>query len=80
MKAIILGGFLGSGKTSIILQLAKYVTETTHTSDKTSTVIIENEIGETGIDDKVLASQGFEVKNLNAGCICCTMVSDLALF
>lgn len=78
MKLIIFGGFLGSGKTSLILSLAHFIIEKTRASDKPGLVIIENEIGETGIDDKVLKTGGFSVKELFSGCICCQLTADLA--
>lgn len=78
MKILILGGFLGSGKTSVILQLAKYVVGKT-TEDATKVVILENEIGEVSIDDKVLSDGGYEVANMFSGCICCTMSGELVI-
>lgn len=76
MKLLILGGFLGSGKTSLILSLAHYLVER-ETGERNKLVIIENEIGEIGIDNKVLNSDGLTVKELFAGCMCCTLASDL---
>ena len=70
MKILLLSGFLGSGKTSALLQLASYLVRTS-TKDGTSVMIIENEIGEVGVDDKVLKAQGLQVKELFAGCPCC---------
>ncbi len=76
MRILLLSGFLGSGKTSALLQLASYLVRT---SDKggTSVMIIENEIGEVGVDDKVLKARGLQVKELFAGCACCTGGADL---
>lgn len=79
MNIIIFGGFLGSGKTSIILSLARFIVEKEKLLGKTKLVIIENEIGETGIDDKVLRSNGYNVKELFSGCICCTLSCDLTI-
>lgn len=76
MNLIIFGGFLGSGKTSLILSLAHYLVEN-QGSVTSDLVIIENEVGEIGIDDKVLKSGGFNVKELFAGCICCQLTADL---
>lgn len=76
MNLIIFGGFLGSGKTSLILSLAHFLVQKESTN-KTNLVIIENEVGEIGIDDKVLKSDGFSVKELFSGCICCQLTSDL---
>lgn len=76
MKMIIIGGFLGAGKTSLVLQMAKYLVggDTEHAS---KVVILENEIGEVSIDDKVLKNGGFEVQTMFSGCVCCTMAGEL---
>jgi G3E family GTPase len=80
MNIIIFGGFLGAGKTSMILSLAAFlVKKERHGTPPADLVIIENEIGETGIDDKVLKSGGYQVRELFAGCICCTLTADLAV-
>ncbi|SMC46777.1 GTP-binding protein [Sporomusa malonica] len=73
MRILLFGGFLGSGKTTTILQVAKYITE-----QKQETVaLIENEIGEAGIDDKLLSDSGLQVRPLFGGCVCCQITSDL---
>lgn len=78
MKVIILGGFLGSGKTSFLLQLSHYLVERYNLSDRQSKlVIIENEISEIGIDNQLLSNSKFTVKNLFSGCICCTSSEQL---
>ena len=78
MRIIILGGFLGSGKTSVLLQLARYlVDKERESSAEFKVAIIENEVGDVGIDDKVLVSEGFSVSNLFAGCACCTLSGEL---
>lgn len=57
----------------MILQAARYIAE-----NKRGTVaVIENEIGETGIDDKVLAAAGLVVRGIFAGCVCCQVTGDL---
>jgi len=76
MKILLLSGFLGSGKTSALLQLASYLVGSSGKGG-TSVMIIENEIGEVGVDDKVLKAQGLQVKELFAGCACCTGGADL---
>lgn len=76
MKLVIFGGFLGSGKTSLILSLAQFLVGTS-VQDQPQLVILENEIGEVGIDQKVLKAGGFAVRELFAGCICCTLSADL---
>ena len=79
MKVIILGGFLGSGKTSVLLQLAEFlVNQSLNAENTTPVVIIENEIGGSGVDNLLLESQGLTVKNLFAGCACCTSSGQLA--
>ena len=54
-KLLIIGGFLGSGKTSVILQLAKYLVGPEPASHA-KVIVLENEIGTVSIDDKTLAS------------------------
>jgi G3E family GTPase len=76
MKLVIFGGFLGSGKTSLILSLARFLAGAGE-QDQPQLVILENEIGEVGIDSEVLQSGGFSVRELFAGCICCTLSADL---
>lgn len=73
MKVIVLGGFLGSGKTSVLLQLAEFlVARSLNNENTTPVVIVENEIGGSGVDNLLLENQGLTVKNLFAGCACCT--------
>jgi G3E family GTPase len=81
MKILLLGGFLGSGKTSILLQLAKHIIAKEGNTGGTTVMIVENEIGDVGVDDKLLKSQGLAVKDLFSGCACCTsggfLLSDI---
>ncbi len=74
MKTIILGGFLGSGKTTVLLQLAKYITAK---PDFPQVVILENEIGEVGVDNEILEGAALAVESVFSGCICCTGAVDL---
>ena len=76
MKMILIGGFLGSGKTSLILQMARYLAGDPE-APASQVVILENEIGEVSIDDKVLKEVGFEVETMFSGCVCCTMSGEL---
>jgi len=78
MKVIILGGFLGSGKTSVLLQLARYIAGDT-SGNSTKVVILENEIGEVSVDDSLLKRNGYQVTNMFSGCVCCTMSGELIL-
>ncbi|UWG96713.1 cobalamin biosynthesis protein P47K [Dehalobacter sp. DCM] len=78
IKVIILGGFLGSGKTSVLIQLAKFLVDFSHGGEnKIEVVIIENEIGSVGVDNLLLDSAELTVKNLFAGCACCTSSAQL---
>ncbi|MGD9209968.1 MAG: GTP-binding protein [Desulfobacteraceae bacterium] len=78
MKAIVLGGFLGSGKTSVLIPMAHYlVKHSKNTKQKINVAIIENEIGEIGIDDQFIRNNGYNVKNLFGGCACCTLAGKL---
>jgi G3E family GTPase len=78
LNVAIFTGFLGSGKTSLLLPLARFLVDGTGREvSKTPVVIIENEIGEVGIDDVVLRAQGLDVRELFGGCICCRMTADL---
>ncbi|EGO62997.1 GTP-binding protein [Acetonema longum] len=73
MRILLFGGFLGSGKTSTILQAARQITEIR----KETVVIIENEVGEAGVDDQLLAGSALQVRPLFGGCVCCQITSDL---
>ena len=74
MKILLVGGFLGSGKTSFILKLAHHMIEDLGIGN---IVILENEIGEISVDDKVLKGAGYQVRGLFAGCVCCTLAGEL---
>ena len=71
-KINIVSGFLGSGKTSFIKKLIK------ESDDFSKTVIIENEFGEVSIDGTILEREGLSVREINAGCICCSVADDFA--
>jgi G3E family GTPase len=72
MKVLIIGGFLGSGKTSFILQLLQYIIGASKSDKQYKVVVLENEIGDVGVDDKTLMAGGFQVETMFAGCACCT--------
>lgn len=69
-KIDIVSGFLGAGKTTFIKKMLKeaFVGE--------QVVLIENEFGEIGIDGGFLKDSGIEIKEMNSGCICCSLVGD----
>ena len=77
MNVLIFGGFLGSGKTTALMQLARYIVDNSKTDNPNKVMILENEIGEVGIDDAFLRGGGFRVDNLFAGCACCTVSGEL---
>lgn len=78
MKLIILGGFLGSGKTSILIPLAKEMVENAGGADgSTKVAIIENEIGKVGVDTAFTEGSGLFTTELFNGCVCCTIASSL---
>ena len=73
MKLYVVGGFFGSGKTTLILRLARWLC----LEKKQRLVIVQNEIGKIGIDDQLLKSAGLDVSPLLGGCICCDMQTGL---
>ena len=73
MKLVMLTGFLGAGKTTLLLQLVRALTS----GNDRRFVILENEVGEVGIDGSYLESQGLKVQELFSGCICCQLSADL---
>ena len=77
MNTIIIGGFLGSGKTTTLMQFARHLVSVSEPERVNKVVILENEVGEIGIDDKLLRAGGFSVNNLFAGCACCTVSGEL---
>ena len=72
MKLLIIAGFLGSGKTTLLLEVAQRLVAIPQ-----KIAIIENEVGEIGIDGKYLQQEGLQVQELFGGCICCTLSADL---
>ena len=69
-KIDIVSGFLGAGKTTLIQKLLKEALA------GSQVVLIENEFGEIGIDGGFLKESGIEIKEMNSGCICCSLVGD----
>ena len=69
-KIDIISGFLGAGKTTLIKKLLSEALK------GQQTVLIENEFGEIGIDGGFLKEAGIEIREMNSGCICCTLVGD----
>ena len=69
-KIDIVSGFLGAGKTTLIKKLLK------EALNGHKVVLIENEFGEIGVDGGFLKEAGIEIKEMNSGCICCSLVGD----
>ncbi|MCF0110910.1 MAG: GTP-binding protein, partial [Erysipelotrichaceae bacterium] len=65
----VISGFLGAGKTTFIKELLKE-------NEAKNLVLIENEFGEVGVDSDFLQEAGIQIKELNSGCICCSLVGD----
>lgn len=71
-KIDIISGFLGAGKTTLIKKLL----DEAFNGEKIA--LIENEFGEIGIDGPILKEYGIEIKEMNSGCICCTIAGDFS--
>ena len=72
VKVDIISGFLGAGKTTLIKKLFK------SSIKNEKVVLIENEFGEIGVDGTFLKESGVEIKEINSGCICCSLVGDFS--
>jgi G3E family GTPase len=70
VKIDIISGFLGAGKTTLIKKLLK------DGFQGEQVVLIENEFGEIGIDGGFLKEAGIQIREMNSGCICCSLVGD----
>ena len=66
----VVSGFLGAGKTTLIKKLLSEALQ------GTKVVLIENEFGEIGVDSGFLKDSGIEIREMNSGCICCSLVGD----
>ena len=69
-KIDIISGFLGAGKTTLIKELLEDALK------EEQVVLIENEFGEIGIDGGFLKEAGIQIREMNSGCICCSLVGD----
>ncbi len=72
MRILLIAGFLGTGKTTLLLHIARHLASLSR-----NVAVIENEIGDIGIDGLLLQKKGLEVRELYGGCVCCTMRTDL---
>jgi G3E family GTPase len=73
MRLIIISGFLGSGKTTFLIQIAKAAT-----AKGLKVAILVNEVGEIGIDDQFMRQLDLNVWELLGGCICCSLAGGVA--
>lgn len=72
MKILLFGGFLGSGKTTVINQIMRSMV-----AEGNQLAVIENEIGAISIDDKLIGQTDVAVTPLFGGCVCCQITGDL---
>jgi len=72
MRLTIISGFLGNGKTSLIIKAARQALK-----QKMKVAILVNEIGDVGIDDQFMRKLGMNVWEILGGCICCTLAGNL---
>ena len=72
MHLLTISGFLGTGKTTLILNLAGITA-----AKGISTAILVNEIGEIGIDDQLMEAHDLNVRQMLNGCVCCSLAKDL---
>jgi len=73
MDLLLISGFLGSGKTTMVLSTIDEIIKRKHKK----VVVIVNDFGKIGIDGKVMEKYGLKVREMPSGCICCTLGSDL---
>jgi G3E family GTPase len=74
MKITQVAGFLGCGKTTLMLMLSKEIAE----GGKRKVALVVNEIGEIPVDGKIIEESGMRVKDIGGGCICCEVASTFA--
>jgi len=72
MHLLTISGFLGSGKTTLVIKLAEAATQ-----KGLRAAVLVNEVGEIGIDDQLLRQLDMNVYELLSGCICCSLAADL---
>lgn len=73
MKLLVVSGFLGSGKTTLITRLAEAAVKR-----DLAVAVVVNEIGDIGIDDQYMRRLGMNVWEILGGCICCTLAGNLS--
>jgi G3E family GTPase len=73
MRLLVVTGFFGAGKTTFIIKAAEQFVRRYHQK----VAIIVNDIGEIGIDNRIMSAFGLKVKQLFGGCVCCQLGDDL---
>lgn len=74
-KVLILSGFLGSGKTTVLMRIIGYLRK--KGGDDYRIAIIENEIGSASVDSSIIQDAGYSVTEMLSGCVCCTLIGQL---
>ena len=74
MKITQIAGFLGCGKTTLLLKLSRQIAD----ENERKIALVVNEIGEIPVDGKVIEESGMQVKDIGGGCICCEVASTFA--
>lgn len=74
MKITQIAGFLGCGKTTLLLKLSRHL----QGDNQRKVALVVNEIGEIPVDGKVMEESGMQVKDIGGGCICCEVASSFA--
>ncbi len=74
MKITQIAGFLGCGKTTLLLKLSRIIAG----EGQRKIALVVNEIGEIPVDGKVIEESGMQVKDIGGGCICCEVASTFA--
>ena len=74
MKITQIAGFLGCGKTTLVLRLSRLLAD----NGKQKVALVVNEIGEIPVDGKIIEERGRQVKDIGGGCICCEVASTFA--
>lgn len=74
-NVVILSGFLGSGKTTVLMRLIEHARATNGPDYRMA--IIENEIGSASVDSNIIQDAGYTVTEMLSGCVCCTLIGQL---
>lgn len=74
-KVIILSGFLGSGKTTVLVRMIERLREREGAGFRIA--IVENEIGSASVDSSIIQEAGYSVTEMLSGCVCCTLIGQL---